>query len=128
MKTDKSVAIYCNKNYPELLESLKQKYTNIICLYDNIVSKNIYNLPRFHYTEINNLGYDIIIDDLSLYERLQNKNNKIIYYMPDGSNHNINYKLLSSFMQQIDAVIVPEKISDKFMTIVFNYTKELIHV
>lgn len=127
MKND-IVAIYCKKYYPKLATYTEENYKNTISLYDLIGLKNNYNLPQFHYTEINNMGCDIIIDDLTLFERLRNKNNKIIYYMANGDNHNINYKLVSSFIQQIDAVIVPEQISDKFMTIVFNYTKELIHV
>lgn len=128
MKTNKSLALYCKKNYPELLSYAKENYNTIISLYDNISSVNMYPLPRFHYTEINNMGYDIIIDDLSLYERLEQKNNRIVYYMLNGSNHNINYKSLCSFMQNIDAVIVPKNVSNEFMTIVFKYTKELIHV
>ena len=91
-------------------------------------SLNTYELPRFHYTEINNRGYDIIIDDLTLYERLANKNNRILYYMFDGTNNSINYKTLSSFMQNIDGVIVPKNVSNELIQIVFNYTKELIHV
>lgn len=128
MKINKSLAIYCKKQYPELLEYSRIHYQNIISLYDNVSSLNIYELPRFHYTEINNRGYDIVIDDLALYERLVNKNNRILYYMFDGTNHSINYKILSSFMQNIDGVIVPKNVSNELMQIVFKYTKELIHV
>ena len=128
MKINKSLAIYCKKQYPELLAYSTANYENIISLYDNVSSLNIYELPRFHYTEINNRGYDIIIDDLTLYERLANKNNRILYYMFDGTNNSINYKTLSSFMQNIDGVIVPKNVSNELIQIVFNYTKELIHV
>ena len=128
MHQNNTVAIYCDHNYTKLINYCYKKYKNIILLYDNVSSKSEYELPRFHYTEVNNLGYDIIIDNLSLYDRLKDKNNKIIYYMSNSPNHNINYKQLSSFIQDIDEVIIPSNISTEFMNIVFNYTKELSYV
>jgi hypothetical protein len=128
MHQNNTVAIYCDHHYTKLINYCYKKYKNIILLYDNVSSKSEYELPRFHYTEVNNLGYDIIIDNLSLYDRLKDKNNKIIYYMSNSPNHNINYKQLSSFIQDIDEVIIPSNISTEFMNIVFNYTKELSYV
>jgi hypothetical protein len=128
MPQNNTVAIYCDHNYNKLINYCHEKYENIILLYDNLSSKGEYDLPRFHYTEVNNLGYDIVIDNLSLYERLKDKNNRIIYYMSNSPNHNISYKQLSSFIQNIDEVIIPSNISTEFMNIVFNYTKELSYV
>jgi hypothetical protein len=128
MPQNNTVAIYCDHNYNKLINYCNEKYENIILLYDNLSSKGEYDLPRFHYTEVNNLGYDIVIDNLSLYERLKDKNNRIIYYMSNSPNHNISYKQLSSFIQNIDEVIIPSNISTEFMNIVFNYTKELSYV
>lgn len=128
MNQNNTAAIYCNKYHNHLEAYIKKHYTSVISLYDSVSAKNYYELPRFHYTEVNNLGYDIIVDDLSLYERLKNKNNQIIYYMNSSNNCNINYKLLMSIMQQIDGVIVPKSLDNEFMTVVFNYTKEIIYV
>ena len=128
MSQNNTIAIYCDHNYNKLINYCNEKYENIILLYDNLSSKGEYDLPRFHYTEVNNLGYDIVIDNLSLYERLKDKNNRIIYYMSNSPNHNISYKQLSSFIQNIDEVIIPSNISTEFMNIVFNYTKELSYV
>jgi hypothetical protein len=128
MPQNNTVAIYCDHNYNKLINYCHEKYENIILLYDNLSSKGEYDLPRFHYTEVNNLGYDIVIDNLSLYERLKDKNNRIIYYMSNSPNHNISYKQLSSFIQNIDEIIIPSNISTEFMNIVFNYTKELSYV
>ena len=101
MSQNNTIAIYCDHNYNKLINYCHEKYENIILLYDNLSSKGEYDLPRFHYTEVNNLGYDIVIDNLSLYERLKDKNNRIIYYMSNSPNHNISYKQLSSFIQNI---------------------------
>jgi len=128
MPQNNTVAIYCDHNYNKLINYCHEKYENIILLYDNLSSKGEYDLPRFHYTEVNNLGYDIVIDNLSLYERLKDKNNRIIYYISNSPNHNISYKQLSSFIQNIDEIIIPSNISTEFMNIVFNYTKELSYV
>lgn len=127
MKND-TVAIYCKQYHKKLIPYIKESYKNLLVLYDTIGSQNNYSLPQFHYTEINNLGYDIIIDDLTLYERLKNKNNKIIYYISDMSNSNINWRRLVSVIQSVDSVIIPGGVPDKFMKIMFNYTKEIFYV
>lgn len=127
--SNNTVAIYCKKKHNKLIEYVNKKYDNIISLYDTIESEIIYDIPRFHYTEINNYGITIIIDDLSLYDRLKNKNNTIIYYMHNNPNHNINYQKLLSIMEQIDGVLLFNKnMGPDAMKILFNYTKELLYV
>lgn len=124
---NKNIAIYCKKYHPKLLEFLYKLPSNVIGVYDDLYNQASYDLPKFHYTDINNRGYDIIIDDLLLYERLKDKNNRIIYYIGNQSN-NIDYQKLFSLIQKIDAVILPKNTSNDLMEIVFKYTGELIYV
>lgn len=129
MLTNNTVAIYCDTEHDKLVEYVQKNYDHIICLYDDIMSENIYNLPRFHYTEINNYGCTVIIDNLKLYDRLKDKNNKIIYYMDSNPNHSMNYKDVFGILENIDGVLLYNKqIDSEAMKIIFNYTKELLYV
>lgn len=124
-----NVAIYCRQKHSRLINYVKTNYQNIISLYDDNRSKDPYEFPRFHYTEINNLGYTIIIDDLKLYDRLKNKNNTIIYYMDETPNHNINYREVFNIFENIDGVLLYSKsISPDTIKIVFKYTKDVLYV
>lgn len=121
--------IYCNNKHDDLIKYVKKHHTNILLLYDAIDSSIIYDMPRFHYTEINNAGYSIYIDDLRLFDRLKDKNNTIIYYLTDKSDHNMNYNKIYGLMESVDAILVHDPKAEKdLIRTVFKYTKELFYV
>lgn len=128
MLQNNTAAIYYTKTQNELINYIKQRYKNYCAIYDDLSNPILDNLPRFHYTEINNRGYDVYIDDLNLVDRLKNKNNKIIYYKNNYSNHNINYIKLHNLIQSVDAILLNNKEDEELTQIIFDYTKELMYV
>lgn len=124
-----TAAIYCSKYHEKLDQYVKKNYKTYLSLYDDIGSEILYRLPRFHYTEINNSGYTIYIDDLAMFNRLKDKNNTIVYYINNAPNHNMNYTKLYNLMQGVDGVLIEDsKIEEELIRIVFKYTKELQYV
>lgn len=129
MYQNNTAAIYSNKKHEALARYVQQHHSHVISLYDSIESDIVYNLSRFHYTEINNAGYCVYIDDLRLFDRLQGKNNTIIYYLTDSSDHNMNYNKIYSLIGSVDAILLHNnKIEKELIKTVFNYTKELLYV
>jgi hypothetical protein len=123
------IAIYTSDKQDKLLQYLKIKSKQYISLYDDIVSVPIYDIPRFHYVELNNKGYDIYIDNIGYIDRLINKNNKIIYYLSNNTNHNYSYNKVKILINSVDSILCENRnVSPDLLLKTYDYKKEIIYV
>lgn len=117
-------AVFCKKYHSKIINF----FDPVIELYSNVNNSGVYNLPLFHYTQVNNLNLNVIIDDILDVKKLKGKNNNIYYYIGSHSDHNIHCLAMESFMQELSGLIADPHINSQLLKNVYNFTKDITHV